>query len=104
MWIMKNHKTHQLVESGSRRLTLLLALFAATAASAQEPSRDAQSPLLPPRADLYAETLRPQFHFTARQWTVHKLNPGMREEGWLNDPNGLLHFDGEYHLFAQRME
>ena len=58
--------------------------------------------MLPPRADLYAESLRPQFHFTARQWTVHKLNPGMREEGWLNDPNGLVHFDGEYHLFAQR--
>lgn len=59
-------------------------------------------PPLPPRADLYREKYRPQFHFTARQWTVYKLNPGRREEGWLNDVNGLIHLDGQYHLFAQR--
>ena len=51
---------------------------------------------------LYHESLRPQFHFTARQWTVDRLNPGMREEGWVNDLNGLIYYDGEYHLFAQR--
>jgi fructan beta-fructosidase len=58
--------------------------------------------LLPPPPDLYREALRPQFHFTARQWTRHQLNPGQREEGWLNDLNGLVHYAGEYHLFAQR--
>ncbi|MCF7675660.1 MAG: glycoside hydrolase family 32 protein [Akkermansiaceae bacterium] len=51
---------------------------------------------------LYQEALRPQFHFTARQWTMDRLNPGMRQEGWLNDLNGLIYYDGEYHLFAQR--
>jgi len=61
-----------------------------------------ESPLLPPRPDLYHESRRPQFHFTARQWTVHWLNPGMREEGWMNDLNGLVHYAGEFHLFAQR--
>jgi fructan beta-fructosidase len=51
---------------------------------------------------LYGEKWRPQFHFTARQWTEQRLNPGMREEGWCNDLNGLIYYDGEYHLFAQR--
>lgn len=51
---------------------------------------------------LYGEALRPQFHFTARQWTMSRLNPGMQQEGWINDLNGLIYYDGEYHLFAQR--
>ncbi|MEO5915368.1 MAG: autotransporter-associated beta strand repeat-containing protein [Luteolibacter sp.] len=51
---------------------------------------------------LYQESLRPQVHFTARQWTMDRLNPGQRQEGWLNDLNGMIYYEGEYHLFAQR--
>ena len=34
----------------------------------------------------YDQPLRPQFHFTSRM-------------GWLNDPNGMVYYDGEWHLY-----
>jgi len=55
-----------------------------------------------PPAEVYREALRPAFHFTARQWTMDRPDPVERQEGWLNDLNGLVVVDGEYHLFAQR--
>ena len=38
--------------------------------------------------DLYREPLRPQFHFSSKR-------------GWINDPNGLVYYDGEFHLYYQ---
>ena len=36
----------------------------------------------------YEQPYRPKFHFTSLK-------------NWINDPNGLLYYDGEYHLFFQ---
>ncbi len=51
---------------------------------------------------LYHEALRPQFHITARYWNDMRISPVEHQEGWMNDLNGLIYYDGVYHLFAQR--
>ncbi|OAS21824.1 GH32 C-terminal domain-containing protein [Paenibacillus oryzisoli] len=47
-----------------------------------------QNVYLTPYSDYYTETYRPQYHFTDAR-------------GWASDPNGLVYFEGEYHLFHQ---
>ena len=46
------------------------------------------SDTLPDADDIYRERYRPQIHFSSRR-------------GFINDPNGLVYFAGEYHLFYQ---
>ena len=42
----------------------------------------------PGQDSIYKEVARPQVHFSSRR-------------GWLNDPNGLIYYNDEYHLFYQ---
>jgi fructan beta-fructosidase len=47
-----------------------------------------QSDVIAGQDSLYRESMRPQVHFSTKR-------------GWINDPNGLIYHNGEYHLFYQ---
>jgi len=46
------------------------------------------APTFPGQESVYSERYRPQVTFSSRR-------------GWHNDPNGLIYYNGEYHLFYQ---
>lgn len=60
--------------SMKRNLVIFLSCLSVLGSSAQEV--------------LYKEPFRPQFHFSPKT-------------NWINDPNGLLYYKGEYHMFYQ---
>ncbi|HUW18796.1 MAG TPA: glycoside hydrolase family 32 protein [Sedimentisphaerales bacterium] len=74
-----------------RDLLKTAGLGAASLAAARLPGCNALPVKTPDKsADgvLYHEKYRPQFHFTP-------------QKNWMNDPNGLVYYKGEYHLFFQ---
>lgn len=63
----------------------LLLIFIIAAACAQKNNVDIE---IPSDQDLLKEKHRPQFHFSPLT-------------KWTNDPNGMVYYEGEYHLFYQ---
>jgi len=88
--------TKKIIESGrsiySRRALLKDAGLATASLALTQltgcRSRPQEKAALSGPAGLYHEKYRPQFHFTSQR-------------NWINDPNGLVHYKGEYHLFFQ---
>ena len=64
-------------------LAMILLLFAVACSSGPKKTVDTEEVTKP-----YTEKYRPQFHFSP-------------DSAWMNDPNGMVYYDGEYHLFYQ---
>lgn len=73
--------------AGSILLPLPVPAMAQPAETAQQATPDRGSPHALPPGPTEGD-VRPRYHFAP-------------ERNWMNDPNGLVHFDGEWHLFYQ---
>ena len=62
-------------------LTVVVGLSACTGKAKKDPAAKEVT-------SSYQEKYRPQIHFTPA-------------EHWMNDPNGMVYYEGEYHLFYQ---
>ncbi|HMB63941.1 MAG TPA: glycoside hydrolase family 32 protein [Eudoraea sp.] len=71
------------------RIVLLLSFFVLMQPACKEAPKES-TPEQPAQVekDQYTEEYRPQFHFSP-------------SEKWMNDPNGLVYYNGIYHLFYQ---
>jgi fructan beta-fructosidase len=72
-------------------LTLTIIILLSGCERAGEPDSDFDEELINQHLDAdvtFTERYRPQFHYTPR------IN-------WMNDPNGLVYYEGRYHLFHQ---
>ncbi|TDD07500.1 glycoside hydrolase family 32 protein [Nonomuraea deserti] len=72
----------------ARGLTSLIALTGMVVAATPSAGHAADYPEFPYQPTTYTEPYRGQFHFSS-------------QGGWMNDPNGLLHYKGTYHFFYQ---